>query len=82
MASRPPLSPDQITVLVHGIWMKGVVMRVMGKMLEARGFRTHSVSYDFLEQTPAENARRLHEEISSVWARGISIWSDIAWAAS
>ncbi len=69
MASRPPLAPDQITVLVHGIWMKGVVMRVMGKMLEARGFRTHSVSYDFLEQTPAENARRLHDQIISLGAR-------------
>ena len=73
MASRPPLSPDQITVLVHGIWMKGVVMRVMGKMLEARGYRTHSVSYDFLEQTPAENARRLYEEISALGARRINL---------
>ncbi len=73
MASKAPLSPDQITVLVHGIWMKGVVMRVMGKMLEARGYRTHSVSYDFLEQTPAENARRLHDEIGALGARRINL---------
>lgn len=73
MASRPPLSPDQITVLVHGIWMKGVVMRVMGKMLQTRGFRTHSVSYDFLEQPPEENARRLYDKIGSLGARRINL---------
>ncbi len=73
MTSRLPLAPDQVTVLVHGIWMKGVVMRLMGKMLEARGFRTHSVSYDFLEQTPAENARQLHDQIISLGARRINL---------
>ncbi len=79
MTTRPVPSPDQITVLVHGIWMKGVVMRVMGKMLEARGFRTHSVSYDFLQQTPAENARMVR---LAVWEHDTSIWSGIVWVAS
>ena len=73
MARRVMPAPDQVTVLVHGIWMQGVMMRVMGKMLEARGFRTHSVSYDFLEQTPAENARQLHDQIISLGARRINL---------
>ncbi|ASJ75575.1 esterase/lipase family protein [Granulosicoccus antarcticus] len=70
--SSEPL-PGQITVLVHGIWMHGVVMRVMGRMLEARGFRTHSVSYNFLKRNPAENARKLHDEIGVLGAKSINL---------
>lgn len=66
-------SRDQVTVLVHGIWMKGVAMRVMGKMLESRGFRTHSVSYDFLRNSPAENAKALYDEIGLLGARNINL---------
>jgi pimeloyl-ACP methyl ester carboxylesterase len=69
---KVPVS-DHVTVLVHGIWMQGVMMRVMGKMLEARGFRTHSVSYDFLKQSPEENARELYDEIGQLGARRINL---------
>lgn len=64
---------DQVTVLVHGIWMQGVVMKVMGRMLEARGFRTHSVSYDFLKNSPEENAQSLYDEIGLLGARRVNL---------
>lgn len=73
MARRAMPVPDQVTVLVHGIWMQGVMMRLMGKMLEARGFRTHSVSYDFLKNSPAENADALYREIGELGARRVNL---------
>lgn len=73
MARRRLPAPDQITVLVHGIWMQGVMMSVMGKMLESRGFRTHSVSYDFLKHSPEENADSLYREIGQLGARKINL---------
>ncbi len=66
-------SKDQVTVLVHGIWMQGVFMKVMGKMLESRGFRTHSVSYDFLNNSPEENAASLYDDIGLLGARNINL---------
>ena len=53
----------ELVVLVHGIWMRGVAMHVLGAHLEREGFRTHRVSYDFLGASPAENAERLHAQI-------------------
>lgn len=70
---RPLPARDQVTVLVHGIWMQGVFMKVMGKMLEARGFRTHSVSYDFLKSSPEENAQALFDEIGQLGARRVNL---------
>ena len=64
---------NHVTLLVHGIWMQGVVMKVMGKMLEARGFRTHSVSYDFLKNSPEENAQALFDEIGQLGAQRINL---------
>lgn len=68
MASR-----DQITVLVHGLWMQGGFMRVMSNRLESRGFRTKAISYDFLRKTPAENADRLYHEIGLLGAKHVNL---------
>jgi len=64
---------DQITVLVHGLWMQGLLMRVMGRMLETRGFRTKAISYGFLKKTPAENAQLLYNEIGLLGAKKINL---------
>ncbi len=64
---------DQVTVLVHGIWMQGVFMKVMGKMLERRGFRTLSVSYDFLKCSPEQNAQSLYDEIAMLGAKNVNL---------
>lgn len=64
---------DQVTVLVHGLWMQGVYLKVMGKMLETKGFRTHSVSYNFLNKSPAENAQSLYDDIGLLGANKINL---------
>jgi len=53
--------------------MQGVFMKVMGKMLESRGFRTLSVSYDFLNRSPEENAQSLYDEIGLLGAKNINL---------
>jgi len=55
-----------LVVLVHGIWMHGMAMQVIARLLEQRGFRTHRVSYDFLGASPAENAESLHAEVRAL----------------
>lgn len=64
---------DQVTILVHGLWMQGLLMRFMGRMLEAKGFRTKAISYDFLKRTPAENAQLLYDEIGLLGAKKINL---------
>lgn len=72
---KPRIMPDQddITVLVHGIWMQGFMMGVMSKRLQALGFRTVTFSYDFLNNTPAENARDLYQRIGELGARRVNL---------
>ena len=48
-------------------------MRVMGKILESKGFRTKSISYDFLKLTPAENAQLLYDEIGLLGSKKINL---------
>lgn len=48
-------------------------MRVMGRMLEAKGIRTKAISYDFLKRTPAENAQRLYDDIGLLGAKKINL---------
>lgn len=64
---------EPITVLVHGIWMHGVLMQVMARMLQKKGFRTRSVSYDFLTSSPAENACALHDQIAALGAGSVNL---------
>jgi len=64
---------DQVTVLVHGIWMQGVMMGVLSKKLQRQGFRTHCVSYEFLSNTPEQNAQKLYEDIGYLGARTINL---------
>ncbi len=52
--------------LIHGIWMHGLVMRLLGKRLRERGFSTREFNYAFLSQSPAENADALARELERV----------------
>lgn len=60
-------------MLVHGLWMQGPLMSVMGKMLQSRGFRTKAISYDFLNGSPAENAGHLYDEIGLLGAKRVNL---------
>ena len=53
--------------------MQGLLLRLMGRRLESKGFRTKAVSYDFLKNTPAENAACLYEEIGLLGANSINL---------
>lgn len=63
----------EITVLVHGIWMQGFMMAVMAKRLKALGFLTVTFSYDFLTNTPAENAQDLYRRIGELGAKRVNL---------
>jgi pimeloyl-ACP methyl ester carboxylesterase len=53
----------ETVVLVHGIWMHGLVMRVLAKRLRDHGFATREFNYAFLRKSPSENADELAREV-------------------
>lgn len=68
---KPP--QNEVTVLVHGIWMHGFMMSIMAKRLENYGFRTVTFSYDFLNNNPAKNALELKRHIEELGARRVNL---------
>jgi len=66
VAVHAPPPPGELIVLVHGIWMHGAVMKIMAQHLSRRGFRTLSLSYDFLGRSPADNADALAERLRTL----------------
>lgn len=48
-----------ITVLVHGLWMRGVVMELQRRYLARMGFEVICYSYPTVRRTLTENADRL-----------------------
>lgn len=48
----------ETVLLVHGLWMHGLVMRVMRRRLESRGYAVHAYSYPTIRLTMRENADR------------------------
>jgi len=61
-----PPRPRELIVLVHGIWMHGAVMKIMAQHLSRRGFRTLTLSYDFLRCSPAGNADVLADRLRTL----------------
>lgn len=61
-------SRGEAVVLVHGIWMQGILLKVMAEYLERQGFEPHVVSYDFLDQTPEQNASVLKAKLDEITA--------------
>lgn len=53
-------------VLLHGIWMKPVVMQALSMRLRSAGYRTCCFSYPSVSKTPAQNARLLHDYIQTI----------------
>ena len=66
-------------VLVHGIWMNGLMMSFLAKQLEKRGFDTATISYRSLNKAPAENAKHVYELIKKLPNKR-SIWLGTALA--
>ncbi len=60
-----------VTVLVHGLWMHGVVMQVQRCYLARMGFETVCYSYPSMRLTLSENADRLAQFARSLRAQRI-----------
>jgi len=56
--------PD--VLLLHGILMNALEMLYLKKQLENQGFTVHSLSYESVQHTIAENTQRLYQKINSL----------------
>jgi len=50
---------EETVILVHGIWMHGLLMQVLAWRFRRLGYQTQTVSYAFRTRSPAENAQVL-----------------------
>lgn len=53
------MGEQETVILVHGLWMHGVVMALMRRRIEHCGYRAISYSYPTMRLTLTENAERL-----------------------
>jgi len=53
-------------VLLHGIWMKSIVMQPLARRLRQAGYKTRCFSYPSLFRSPAQNARVFHDYASEI----------------
>jgi pimeloyl-ACP methyl ester carboxylesterase len=53
-------------VLLHGIWMKPIVMQALSMRLRAVGYRSSCFSYPSRSKTPAQNARLFHDYVQTL----------------
>ena len=53
-------------VVVHGVWMRGTSMRVLGRRLATGGFDVHAFGYPSVRDDLAANAKRLAAFIDAV----------------
>lgn len=56
----------EVVVLVHGLYMHGLWMSLLGRRLRQAGYRTIAFSYPSLRNVPTENARALEELVESL----------------
>lgn len=68
----PAATTDQDTiVLVHGLWMHGWVMRLMGMRLRRRGFHPVFFSYPSMRNSLSQNALLLSNFVANISAQRI-----------
>jgi len=56
--------PD--VLLLHGVLMNAVEMFYLRQQLEKQGFKVHSLSYESVKHSIAENTQRLYQKITSL----------------
>ncbi|MES9884761.1 MAG: alpha/beta hydrolase [Sedimenticola sp.] len=67
------VSQSEHVVLIHGIWMTGLMLRHLGGILSAEGFSVHYFNYHSVVQPPALNARKLARFIRSIAAQRVHL---------
>ena len=55
------MTQQEVVVLVHGLWMHGLVMTLLERRIARCGYRVARFSYSSVRLTLTENARRLAE---------------------
>lgn len=67
MTVSPPRARSQreLVVLVHGLWMSGIVFALLARRLHACGFDVALFSYPSVTQTLEQTARRLERYVAS-----------------
>lgn len=63
MTPQAPKPRSEAVILVHGIWLMGLVMVPLQRRLSKAGYDARVFAYPSLRATPAENARRLAREV-------------------
>ena len=58
--------PTETVVLLHGLWMKSIIMRPLAHQLRQTGFRTCCFSYPSLKHNPRQNASQLRDYVSDI----------------
>ena len=53
-------------VLLHGIWMKPIIMQALSLRLRGAGYHTNCFSYPSVSKTPAQNARLFHDYVQAL----------------
>lgn len=56
----------EAVVLIHGLWKTGSDMWRLRQRLEKAGYECYKFKYQSLKYSPEENARRLHQLVSSI----------------
>ncbi len=57
---------QEMVVLVHGLYLNGADMTLLGRRLEKSGFKTRQFSYPSLKATPRENAIDLRTFVDAI----------------
>lgn len=56
----------EVVVLIHGLWKTGGDMWRLRRRLEKAGYECRNFKYHSLKNSPEENARRLHQFVSTL----------------
>ncbi len=53
------MNPAEPVIVIHGLWMRGLVMSLLARRIAQEGFAAQTWSYPTLRRSLAENAERL-----------------------
>ena len=67
------MSSNEAVVLVHGLWMHGVVMQWMARRIARAGYAVHRYSYPSVRTSLADNARCLAAFCETLGARRVHL---------
>lgn len=67
------MSAVEPVIVIHGLWMQGLVMGLLARRIRDAGFAAHTWSYPTLRGSLAENADRLARHCSALAAPRVHI---------